>query len=97
MNIVTSLYYLAVKINANDVGVPKVGADQVLSGILTTIYFVAGIAAVIVIIMGGIFYAISGGDPSKVKYAKDSIMYAIVGLVVVATAFLITNIVIGSF
>lgn len=94
MNIV---YLAAAKIDAGSVGIPEVSANHVLSGILQTVYFVAGIAAVIVIIIAGIFYAISNGEPAKVKLAKDSIMYAIVGLVVVATAFVITNFIIGQF
>lgn len=91
------LYFLAVKIDASKAGIPDNAADATLSNVLNVVYMVAGITAVIVIILGGIFYAISGGDASRVKYAKDTILYAIVGLVVVAVAFILTNFVIGSF
>lgn len=94
MNIFTQL---AASIDASKNGIPEVSASDVLSGVLTTVYFGVGIVAVIVIILGGIYYAISGGDASKVKFAKDAIMYAVVGLVVVLIAFVITNFVIGSF
>lgn len=91
------LYYLATKLDPGSVGVPKVSADSVVSGILNTVYFVAGIAAVIVIIISGFFYVTSQGDASKIKRAKDGILYSVVGLVLVMTAFLITNFVIGQF
>jgi len=93
-----SLFYLAAtKISPGDVGVPKVEADTAVDGILNTVYFAAGIVAVIVIIVSGMFYVISNGDASKVKRAKDGILYSVVGLVIVMVAFLITNFVIGRF
>lgn len=97
MDMTHFLYFVAAKIDAGSVGIPEVSADHVIAGVLRTVYFAAGVAAVIVIILGGIFYSISGGDPSKVRFAKDAIMYAIVGLVVVASAFVITNFVVGNF
>jgi uncharacterized protein (UPF0212 family) len=90
-----SLYYFAVKISAGDAGVPKLGAESVVTGILNTVYIAAGIAAVIVIIISGIFYVISQGDASKVKRAKDGILYSVVGLAVVMLAFVLTNYVVG--
>jgi glucose uptake protein GlcU len=57
--------------------------------------FILGIIAVIMIILGGIRYTTSAGDASRVKAAKDTIMYSIVGLVVAMLAFAIVNFVIG--
>lgn len=91
------LYFAAAKINSGDVGVPKVEADTAITGILNTVYFAAGIVAVVVIIISGFFYVLSNGDAAKVKRAKDGILYSVVGLVIVMTAFLITNFVIGRF
>jgi Type IV secretion system pilin len=48
--------------------------------------FVTGVAAVIVIIIGGFQYITSAGDSTKVAKAKDMIIYAAVGLVIVAAA-----------
>ena len=45
---------------------------------------VVGIAAVIIIIVGGIMFALSNGDSARVNTAKDTILYALVGLVVAA-------------
>lgn len=51
---------------------------------------VAGVAAAVFLVYGGISYATSTGDPGKVKKAKDMILYALIGLVIVALAEIIT-------
>ena len=92
------LTYLAAKIPAGGgTGIPKVDANDAVSGVLTTAYYAAGIVAVIVIIVSAIFYVISQGDPSKTKRAKDGILYSVVGLVIIMLAFVLTNYVIGRF
>lgn len=67
-----------------------------VTGILNAVIAVLGIVAVIVIIMGGIGYMTSSGDAGKVKKAKDTILYGVIGLVVVALAFAIVNFVISN-
>ena len=63
---------------------------------LMTVYMVAGIVAVIIIVLGGIRYTSSNGDPGSVKAAKDTVMYAVVGLVVVIMAAALTDFVINN-
>ena len=65
-----------------------------ITGIINAIIAVLGIVAVIVIIMGGISYMTSSGDAGKVKKAKDTILYGIIGLVIVVLSFAIVNFVI---
>ena len=48
------------------------------------------------IILGGISYATSQGDPGKVKKGKDTILYGIIGLVVALLAYAIVNFVLGA-
>jgi uncharacterized membrane protein len=84
-------------IKPSDIGIPKVTAEELLPGILNTVYWIAGVAAVIVIVVAGIFYAISQGEAAKIKRAKDAILYSVIGLVVIMFAFVITNFVIGRF
>lgn len=91
------LTQLAAKIPADDAGIQKVEAENLVSGVLATVYFVAGIVAVLIIIVAGIFYVTSDGEAAKIKRAKDAILYSIVGLVVVMTAFVITQFLIGRF
>jgi hypothetical protein len=58
---------------------------------------VVGIMAVVMIIIGGVKYITSGGDAGNVTGAKNTILYAIIGLVVVALSQVIVQFVLGSF
>ena len=60
------------------------------------IYSMAAIVAVGYIVYGAILFGISEGDPSRVKKAKDSVTYAIIGLVIVGLAWAITSFVTKS-
>ena len=64
--------------------------------IINVILGVLGLVAVVVIILGGVQYTTSAGDPGKVKKAKDTILYGIVGLVVALLAFAIVNFVLSG-
>lgn len=64
--------------------------------ILTVVTGVVGFIAVAMIILGGIGYTTSAGDSGKVKKAKDTIMYGIIGLIVAMLAFAIVNFVLSS-
>jgi hypothetical protein len=81
----------------NGVRVPIATGEQVLQNILNTAYFIMGIIAVIVIVIAGFTYATSAGDSGKLTKAKNQILYAVVGIFVVLSAFVITNFVIGAF
>jgi glucose uptake protein GlcU len=65
--------------------------------IVSTLLFILGILAVIMIIVGGIRYVTSAGDASRVKAAKDTVMYSVVGLVVAILAYAIVTFVVGRF
>ena len=67
-----------------------------LNQIINVIIGVIGFIAVIVIILGGVQYTTSAGDSNKVKKAKDTIMYGIIGLVVALLAYSIVNFVLTS-
>lgn len=49
----------------------------------------AGIVLFVMIVWGGFQYISSGGDPKKAAMAKATLTYAIIGLVLVALAYLI--------
>ncbi|MEO6109513.1 MAG: hypothetical protein ABIP50_00695 [Candidatus Saccharimonadales bacterium] len=76
---------------------PTTTGDELLQNGLNLAYFVGGTIAVIVIIVAGISYATSAGDAGKLTKAKGLILYAIAGLVIILSAFAITNFVIGRF
>jgi hypothetical protein len=67
------------------------GIDRVIDFVIDTLSVIVGIASVIFIIIGGFKYVTSAGDSSNVQSAKNTILYAIVGLVVVALAQTITG------
>lgn len=66
------------------------GGTERIQGIVTTIVnifsVIVGIVAVIMIIWGGFKYITSGGDSGNITSAKNTIIYAIIGLVIVALA-----------
>jgi len=67
------------------------GLALVLSNIVNTLIFVAGIVSVIVIIIGGFRYTTSQGNDKSVTAAKDTILYAVVGLVISILSYAIVN------
>lgn len=91
------LLYLAQTIDASAVGIPERGGDALFDDVLNIFYFLAAVVAVIVIIIAGLRYTTSGGDSGKITTAKNQILYAVIGLIVIAAAFAITNFVIGAF
>jgi hypothetical protein len=70
-----------------------VGHDQV-AALLGQVYVIAGVVAILAIVIGGIRYAAANGDSSQIQAAKNMIMYAVVGLVVIIMAAAITAFVI---
>ena len=58
------------------------------------ILFIIGAVAVIMIVVGGVRYTVSNGDSNAVQGAKNTIMYAIVGLVVAIVAYALVNFVV---
>lgn len=96
-NFITQFAENVPKVPASSSGIPTISGDSLLTNGLNLTYFLAGVIAVIVIIVAGIMYTTSSGDASKVTKAKNLLTYSIVGLIVVLTAFVITNFVIGRF
>lgn len=73
------------------------GQAGVFQNVTNMMLFVVGALSVIMIIIGGMRYVISGGEASKVQAAKNTILYACVGIVVALLAYAIVAFVIGSF
>ena len=65
--------------------------DKYVKFALNLLSIIVGIAAVIMIIFGGFKYITSGGKQESVTSAKNTILYAIVGLVIVALAQVIVH------
>lgn len=69
--------------------------DAVIN-IINAIIGVLGVIAVLVIILGGVQYMTSAGDAGKVKKAKDTILYGVIGLVICIFAAAIVNFIIAK-
>ena len=72
------------------------GDTRIFKQVTNTILYIVGIVAVIMLIIGGIKYVVSGGDSKKVTDAKNTVLYAIIGLVIAFLAFAIVNFVISA-
>ena len=60
--------------------------NNLIADIINLFSLVVGVVSVIMIIVGGFRYIVSGGDSANVSSAKNTILYAIIGLVIVALA-----------
>ncbi len=68
--------------------------DQIVTQIINIMSLVVAVVAVIMIIIGGLRYITSGGDTGNVTGAKNTILYAVVGLIVVALSQVIVRFVV---
>lgn len=59
--------------------------------VVQSLFFVIGCVSVVMIIYGGIRFAISGGDSTAVGNAKNTILYSVIGLVVAILAYAIVS------
>lgn len=82
---------------AQGTGVPTslFGDFGIVSTITNVLLFIVGALAVIMIIFGGIRYATSGGNSANVTAAKNTVLYAIVGLIIAFLAFAAVNFILG--
>ena len=81
-------------VNASNTGnVPENidGNDGLVTKVVNILLWAIGLISVIMIIIGGIRYATSNGDSNAVTAAKNTIMYAVIGLVIAIFAYAIVN------
>lgn len=71
--------------------------NNFVNDIVNTLLFIIGALSVVMIIVGGIMYVVSGGNSSTVTMAKNTLLYAIVGFVVSLLAYAIVNWVVKLF
>jgi len=72
------------------------GSGGIITTLTNTLLFVVGALSVIMIIVGGLRYIISGGNASAVSAAKNTVLYAIVGLIIAFLAFAAINWILGA-
>ena len=82
----------------DDVGLPSVGADTSYFSdtVLPVAALIATFSLIIWIIIGGLRYVVAAGNPEQIQKAKNTILYGVIGLVVVFFAVTIVNFVVSS-
>lgn len=75
--------------------VPNVSAEQgQLKNLVNAVFAIMGAIAVLIIVIAGLRYIFSQGDPSTVTASRNAILYAVIGLVVIIAAYAIVNFVV---
>jgi len=79
-----------------DIGQSTTDFNKKIQHFINLISAVVGLVAVVMIIFGGFRYVTSGGSDTSVTSAKNTILYAIIGLIIVAMSQLLVHFVIGN-
>jgi len=72
-------------------------STDIFKTITDILLFLIGAISVIMLIIGGVRYTLSGGDSAAVTSAKNTILYAVIGIIVAILAYAIISFVVGSF
>jgi len=75
---------------------PDAGLSGVFKNVINMMLYVAGVIAVVMIIVSSIRMVNSRGESDNVAKARHTLMYAVIGLVVAASAFAVVNFVLGK-
>jgi hypothetical protein len=96
--LITHLLYLAqTNVSLDTTPLPNTPANHAeISTGLDIIFTITGALALLVMTIGGFRYILSRGDPQATAQAKDTILYASVGLIISITAFAIVNFVVAK-
>ena len=97
MSFWSHLEKFAAQINPPDGIITQDLSNDTMRNVFNVVLGLAGAVAVAYVKFGGLKYTLSQGDSNKIKQAKDAILYALIGIVVVAVAFILVNYVIGKF
>lgn len=75
---------------------PIAGKNGILARVTNIVTYIAGIASIILIILGGIRFITSEGDPNSVKSARNTVFYALIGILVILVSRALILYVIGQ-
>lgn len=70
--------------------IKNINANELVTSLIQWVVGISGVVAAIFLVLGGVSYMTSSGDTTKLQKAKNTILYAIIGLIVVALAEIIT-------
>ena len=81
---------------ANNNANPETTLNDTIASVVNILSIIVGIVAVIMLIVAGYRYTASGGDASKVAGAKNTFIYAIIGLIIAALSQIIVKFVLND-
>ena len=67
-----------------------VNGGELVSNLISWVIGISGVVSVVFVVIGGVGYVTSTGEPAKLQKAKSTILYALIGLAIVGLAQLIT-------
>jgi hypothetical protein len=87
-----------IDIKQSELNIPKTATadDTTINSVLQLVFAIGASVAFIVIIIAGIQFILSRGDPGKTATARSTIIYAAVGLVLASSAYSIVRFVLGK-
>jgi energy-converting hydrogenase Eha subunit B len=68
---------------------PDANAEKIITTVITWILGIAALIAVLMLIIGGILYVTAAGNTDRAKQARQTILYAVIGLIVIVLAYFI--------
>ena len=84
-----------IDIDPNDLDVPKATVDDTsVATVLEVMFSVMGIISMLIIVIAGMLFSLSRGNPEKAGKARNAVIYAAVGLVIAMSAFAIVRLVV---
>jgi uncharacterized membrane protein len=90
-----STSWMAKEVEGSGIAITDLSPTTVANNIIKWLSWGIGVISIIFIIIGGIRYAISGGDEKKVESAKKTLLYAVIGLAVAILAYAVAALVYG--
>lgn len=80
-----------------DCGGGEAELGNIVTGVINILLYIVGVATVVMLIVGGLRYITSNGDAQAASSARNTIVYAVIGLIMAISAYAIVNYVIGGF
>jgi len=90
----TLLYLIATDINYGNLPRQSTNSDM-LKTVLSIVFGIVGALAFLMIVISGLRYVLSDGDPGRISKAKNGIIYSLIGLLIALTAEAIVAFVVG--
>ena len=93
MDIFTTIIAQSIRLDS----LPHVAADSgEVQKAVSIVLSITGAISLLVITVAGFRYVIARGDPQEIATSRNAIIYAMIGLIISASAFIIVNFVIGK-